>query len=345
MTAGLSVEGLSRRHPGAEAPALHELTLDVAAGSCVALVGPSGSGKSTALRLIAGLDDPSAGVVRIGGRDVTGVPPESRGVAMVFQRPLLFPHLSVLDNVAFPLRVAGLSRRESRRQARDHLAMVAAEELSDRSSTAISGGQAQRVAIARALCATPSVLLLDEPFSALDGALRTDMYRLLRDIRARVDPTIVLVTHDLDEAAVTADRLAVLIGGELQHESAVADAFHRPATLAVHRHLGGLVEIAGRVENGCHHSDLGSIAVPAGCPVGNGPAVLVLRHEAVGVCAPAQSPTVGSVLDTVAAGVRTRVTVAVGDALVVADLPPHTAVAVGSAVGLQIPPDAVWVVA
>lgn len=341
---GLSVVDLGRRHPGAAAPALRGMTLDVSAGSFLALVGPSGSGKSTALRLVAGLDEPTSGVVRIDGHDVTGVPPESRGVGMVFQRPLLFPHLSVLDNVGFPLRAAGSSKKDSRREARRFLDMVAAADLADRSSTEISGGQAQRVAIARALSAAPSVLLLDEPFSALDGPLKADMYRLLRDIRAEVNPTIVLVTHDLDEATQTADRLAVLIDGEVQHESAVAEAFHRPTTLAVHRHLGGLVEIPGRVDNGSHHSDLGDVAVPDDCPVPAGPATLVLRHEAVGVCSPEESTTVGTVVAVSAAGVRTRVTVAVGDARVVADLPPGKSIEIGSLVGLVIPPDAIWLV-
>ncbi|MGZ8177975.1 ABC transporter ATP-binding protein [Williamsia sp. SKLECPSW1] len=341
---GLSVVDLGRRHRGASAPALSGLTLEVGAGSCTALVGPSGSGKSTALRLVAGLDEPTDGVVRIDGRDVTGVPAESRGVGMVFQRPLLFPHLSVLDNVAFPLRAAGSTRRDARRRALRYLEMVAAVDLADRSSTAISGGQAQRVAVARALCATPSVLLLDEPFSALDGPLRTDMYRLLRDIRAEVNPTIVLVTHDLDEAAQTADRIAVLVDGELHHESDIDGAFHRPSTLAVHRHLGGLVEIAGHVDDGVHHSDLGAVRVPEGCPMPDGPGLLLMRHEGVALCPPSSASTIGSVVATATAGVRTRVTVAVGNARVVADLPPHTSVGIGSSVGLDIPRDAVWVV-
>lgn len=341
---GVSVTDLSREYPGATRPALNGVTLDVAAGTALALLGPSGSGKSTALRLISGLDEPTRGSVRIAGRDITATPAESRGVGMVFQRPLLFPHLSVLDNVAFAGRAAGLSRRDSRREASRYLELVAVADLADRSSAAISGGQAQRVAIARALAAQPSVLLLDEPFSALDSVLRAEMYRLLRDIRAEVDPTIVMVTHDQAEAVAVAERIAVLIDGTLEHESDVATAYRRPSTVAVHRLMGGLTEVSGTVGQGAHHSDLGALPVPDDCPVSSGPGVLVLRHESVVVGSANDAQISGTVVAIEAAGVRRRVTVAVGAARVVVDLAPDTDVQEGATLGLVVPRAATWVV-
>ncbi len=341
---GVSVTDLSRQYDNASRPALDGVTLEVAVGASMALLGPSGSGKSTALRLISGLDEPTRGTVRIGGRDVTATPAESRGVGMVFQRPLLFPHLSVLDNVAFAARAAGLSRRDSRRDAARYLDLVHVGDLADRSSAAISGGQAQRVAIARALAAKPAVLLLDEPFSALDSVLRTEMYRLLREIRAEVDPTIVMVTHDQAEAVAVADRIAVLIDGALEHESDLATAYSRPSTLAVHRLMGGLTEVAGTVAQGAHHSDLGSLPIPADCPISEGPGVLVLRHESVSICLAHDATISAAVVAIEAAGVRRRITVAVGAARVVVDLAPDIDVSSGSTVGLIIPPSARWVV-
>ncbi|MGB0961225.1 MAG: ABC transporter ATP-binding protein, partial [Mycobacterium sp.] len=230
MSTRLELRGLTRHHRDQHIPALSRLDLDVKAGRCLALLGPSGSGKSTTLRLIAGLDAPTRGTVLLDGDDVTNAPAEQRGIGMVFQRPLLFPHLSVIDNVAFAARAAGMSRRDSRAASQRYLELVRLGDYADRSVADISGGQAQRVALARSLAAEPKVLLLDEPFSALDSALRADMYALLRAIRDALNPTIVLVTHDQSEAAAVAEQIAVLIDGVLEHQSDVRTAYVRPST-------------------------------------------------------------------------------------------------------------------
>ena len=309
MSADLVLTRLAKRFPGAEAVALDDLSLTVAAGECTAVLGRSGSGKSTLLRVIAGLETPDAGTVSIGGVDVGAVVAERRGVGMVFQRSLLFPHLTVRDNVAFADRVAGASKAVARERAERFLGMVQLAGYGDRRVGELSGGQEQRVAIARALAAEPAVLLLDEPFSALDPALRADMHDLLATIRQAVSPTIVLVTHDRDEAAGVADRIAVMDHGVLLHESTVADAYRRPRTVQVSRLMGGRNEILGRVIGDRHVSALGRIPLLRRAAE-EGEAVLLIRQEDVGLAdltAPLPSESVrleATVSDVRRAGAR-----------------------------------------
>lgn len=340
MSTRLGLRDLTRRHPGQPTPALYGLDVDVQGGACLALLGPSGSGKSTALRLIAGLDSPTRGSVLLDGEDVTDTPAEKRGIAMVFQRPLLFPHLSVIDNVAFAARAAGLSRRDSRAASRRYLDLVQLSDFADRSVADISGGQAQRVALARSLAAEPKVLLLDEPFGALDSALRGDMYALLRAVRDELNPTIVLVTHDQSEAAMVADSLAVLIGGVLEHHSDVQAAYVRPSTLAVHRLMGGLNEIHGCVAAGVHHSDLGPHALPTAARIPDGPAALVFRHEMVRLTSATDSALTGTITSLQPAGIRRLACVRIGESSVFVELEPQMNLTVGADVGVQLPADA-----
>jgi len=348
MSADVTLHAVSKTFGTARAPALTGVSLQVSAGSCTAILGPSGSGKSTILRVIAGLDEVSGGLVLIDGADVAGVAAEKRGVGMVFQRPLLFPHLSVLDNVAFSQRVGGASRTESRRHARHFLDLVQLGDFGARSVQALSGGQEQRVAIARALAAAPGVLLLDEPFSALDPALREDMHELLDDIRQAVSPTIILVTHDRDEAAAVADQIAVLQGGDLLQHDTVDRLYNRPDSLRVSRLMGGLNEVAGVVEAGVHVSPIGRVPLSAGTP--DGPGVLVIRHEAIEVspCTEAEAPrsgVIGHVSRVRRYGPRRMVSVTFGDGVVLqAALPPGEAVRDGCRVALTLPPAAVCVV-
>ena len=339
MSTRLGLRDLTRRRPGQPVPALRGLDVDVDGGACLALLGPSGSGKSTALRLIAGLDTPTCGSVLLDGEDVTDTPAEKRGIAMVFQRPLLFPHLSVIDNVAFAARAAGLSRRDSRAASRRYLELVQLSDFADRSVADISGGQAQRVALARSLAAEPKVLLLDEPFGALDSALRSDMYALLRAVRDELNPTIVLVTHDQSEAAMVADSLAVLIGGVLEHHSDVQAAYVRPSTLAVHRLMGGLNEIHGCATAGVHHSDLGPHALPTAARIPDGPATLVFRHEMVHLTSATDSALTGTVSSLQPAGIRCLACVRIGESSIFVELEPQMHLTVGAEVGVGLPVD------
>ncbi len=332
MSAHLELRGLTRRHDPDGPAALDSLDLDVLPGACVALLGPSGSGKTTALRLAAGLDVPDAGAVLLDGRDAAGVPPERRSTSMVFQRPLLFPHLSVLDNVAFSARVAGRSKRGARQDAQTYLDLVQLGGYGTRGAHELSSGQAQRVALARALAARPAVLLMDEPFSALDAALREDMHVLLGQLRAELQPTILLVTHDPLEAAALADTVAVLHAGRLQQHAPTGELYTRPSTLRVARLLGGRNEVAGTVTRGAHRSAFGP--VPTTLP--DGPAVLVVRQEAVALAAPGGPEPQARVQDVRPYGPRLLVTVRKDDGELLVEVPPGRPVSVDDPVGVTL---------
>jgi len=208
---------------------LDDVSLDVADGERLALLGPSGSGKSTALRVIAGLRAPSAGRVLLGGGDVTHVPAHRRGVGLVFQDAALFPHRDVAGNVGFGPQVAGLPEAERRARVREALELVGLSGTERRDVATLSGGEAQRVALARALAPRPEVLLLDEPLGALDGPLRRRLQTDLRGLFARLRLTVVHVTHDVGEAFELGDRVAVLRDGRVAQVATPAELWARPA--------------------------------------------------------------------------------------------------------------------
>jgi putative spermidine/putrescine transport system ATP-binding protein len=233
----ISLRGLRKEFAGAVV-AVQDLDLDVAEGEFVTLLGPSGSGKTTVLRLIAGFEQPTAGRVALRGRDVTGVPPFDRDVHTVFQDYALFPHLSVLRNVEYPLRIAKVGRADRRERALEALATVRLEAMAERAPTALSGGQRQRVALARALVDRPAVLLLDEPLGALDLKLREQMQVELKQIQRASGITFVLVTHDQDEALTLADRVVVFSDGRVEQAGPAAEVYERPATAFVAGFVG-----------------------------------------------------------------------------------------------------------
>lgn len=313
MSEPLTIRGLTRHFPGTATAALDGLDLAVPAGGCVALLGPSGSGKSTVLRLVAGLDTPDGGDVLVGGRSLDGVPTENRRTVLVFQRPRLFPHLDVLGNVAFPLVVGGIRRRQARRDATRFLELVGLGDLASRRPGTLSGGQEQRVALARALAARADVILLDEPFSALDPSVRAEMHTLLAELRAAVEPTILLVTHDRHEAAVVADSVAVLLDGRIAQHDEVGHLHARPVSMAVHNFLGGRNAVPGHVINGFHHSALGALKLLPGTVVEDTPAALAIRQESVSLV-PEGDPAadlVGTVVTVLPQGPRSVVEVEV----------------------------------
>jgi putative spermidine/putrescine transport system ATP-binding protein len=215
-----------------------ELNLDVAEGELVCLLGPSGCGKTTTLRMIGGFEPPNGGTIRIGGRDVTGLPPERRPTAMVFQNYALWPHMTVLENVAFGLKVRRVGRDERTRRATEVLNLVGLGHHLHSKPAQISGGEQQRVALARALVLEPTVLLLDEPLSNLDAKLRVRVRDEIREIQQRLGMTMVFVTHDQEEALALADRIAVMNGGRIEQLDRPADLYRRPATPFVARFVG-----------------------------------------------------------------------------------------------------------
>jgi sulfate transport system ATP-binding protein len=225
---GIAVRDLTKRFGGFTA--LDDVSLEVAGGSLTVLLGPSGSGKSTLLRVIAGLERPDAGAVWIAGRDATALPPQRRDVGFVFQHYAAFKHMTVRENVAFGLRVRRRPRRQVRERVDELLALVQLDGLGDRYPHQVSGGQRQRMALARALAPEPRVLLLDEPFGALDARVRAELRAWLRRLHDEVHVTTVLVTHDQEEAMEVADRIAVMDGGRIEQVAAPRDLYERPAT-------------------------------------------------------------------------------------------------------------------
>ena len=225
--------------------ALKAIDLSIAPGEFVALLGPSGCGKTTLLRCIAGLIAPSGGDVLVDGRDITALPVHRRGLGMVFQSYALFPHMTVGENVAFGLRMRGVPKADRTAAVAKALGLVHMEGLVERYPAQLSGGQQQRVALARSLVTNPSVLLLDEPFGALDAQLRDSMQIELRSMQRKLGITAVFVTHDQREAFTMADRVAVLSGGTLQQFDKPSAIYNRPATPFVAQFIGQVNRFAG----------------------------------------------------------------------------------------------------
>jgi ABC-type Fe3+/spermidine/putrescine transport system ATPase subunit len=255
----LSLVGLTRRF-GAKAPAVDDLSLDVASGELLALIGASGSGKTTTLRMVAGYERPDAGRILLEGRDITTLPPERRGFGMVFQHYALFPHLSVGNNVAFGLAARGLNGRERRALTERALENVGLGGAVDRQVQSLSGGEQQRVAVARALIIEPPVLLLDEPLSNLDPTLRTTMREELRRTLRGRGVTVLFVTHDQEDAFAVADRVALLRHGRLLQVGRPEELYDRPASREVAEFIGRSVLVPATYDGSSVIVTLGGIA-------------------------------------------------------------------------------------
>jgi multiple sugar transport system ATP-binding protein len=233
----ITLNGVSKTYPG-NTPALRDLDLEIQDGEFLVLVGPSGCGKSTALRIIAGLEKPSAGTVTIGGESVDGVPSRDRDVAMVFQSYALYPHLTVFDNIAFGLSLRKLSKADIRRKVTEVAGVLRLTEQLDFKPGQLSGGQRQRVAMGRAIVREPRVFLMDEPLSNLDAGLRVRMRAQIARIQRDLGVTMVYVTHDQTEAMTLGDRVAVLRRGVLQQVGPPQELYERPVNLFVAGFIG-----------------------------------------------------------------------------------------------------------
>jgi sulfate transport system ATP-binding protein len=245
MTNAIVVRGANKRY--GDFAALDNVDFDVPAGSLTALLGPSGSGKSTLLRAIAGLDQPDSGTITIDGRDVTRLPPQRRGIGFVFQHYAAFKHLTVRDNVAFGLKIRRRPKAEIREKVDNLLEVVGLSGFQTRYPSQLSGGQRQRMALARALAVDPQVLLLDEPFGALDAKVREDLRAWLRRLHDEVHVTTVLVTHDQAEALDVADRIAVLRDGRIEQVGSPTDVYDTPANSFVMSFLGAVSTLNGNL--------------------------------------------------------------------------------------------------
>jgi spermidine/putrescine ABC transporter ATP-binding subunit len=276
------LEGLTKRY-GAEA-VVADVHLRIAPGEFLTLLGPSGSGKTTTLSMLAGFVLPDAGRVVLAGRDVTRVPPRSRGLGMVFQNYAIFPHLDVFENVAFPLRVQRRSQAEVATRVFDALAMVKLMGFEKRYARQLSGGQQQRVALARAIVAQPPVVLMDEPLGALDKNLRYHMQVEIKEIQRRLGMTVVYVTHDQEEALTMSDRIAIMDHGRIVQQGPPREVYERPDSAFVGRFLGEANLFAARAATGgCGATIAGGhpVAADAGRldPAGTG--FLFVRPEKV----------------------------------------------------------------
>ena len=225
--------------------ALHDVSIDIAPGKLTALLGPSGSGKSTLLRVVAGLEVPDSGTVIIEDQDVTNVPPQRRDIGFVFQHYAAFKHMTVRDNVAFGLKVRKKPKNEIAAKVDELLGIVGLAGYQERYPSQLSGGQRQRMALARALAIEPKVLLLDEPFGALDAKVRAELRAWLRRLHEEVDVTTVLVTHDQEEAMELADRIVVLNDGRIQQVGAPREVYDNPANEFVMGFLGPVARLGG----------------------------------------------------------------------------------------------------
>jgi multiple sugar transport system ATP-binding protein len=345
--AAVTLNALTKEFPGG-VRALDALDLTVADGEFFALLGPSGCGKTTLLRTIAGLESPTSGEVRIGDRAVTALPPGDRDVAMVFQDYALFPHMTVLDNIAYPLRIRRQPRPERTAHATDVGAQLGLAGLMARRPAALSGGQQQRVALARAVACHPSVFLFDEPLSNLDARLRLEARTFLKRLQRDLAVTTVFVTHDQAEALALADRIAVMEAGQIRQVGSPRDVFGRPATTFVANFIGStpMNLLEGVVGQGVVSLGGGTLALPAGASgVEAGERVVVgVRPEYVSLSTtPASTGLAGEVSIIEHLGAASLVTVEVDSALIGATVPEDAEPAPGSTVWLTPHPGRVLI--
>ena len=271
---------VTKRFGGAKAPLVVKgVDILVPKGTLTTILGPSGCGKTTLLRMIAGLDAPSGGQILIDGKDVTDLGPSERNVSMVFQAYALFPHMNVIENVRYGLRVSGVPREESMQRARAAMESVGLSGYDDRLPSELSGGQQQRVALARSLVLEPSVLLFDEPLSNLDARLRRSMREEIRALQQRLKLTVAYVTHDQAEALAVSDQIIVMNAGLIAQAGTPRQLYEEPATEFVAGFIGEAMLFPGRADS-AHQVWLGSLAVRARRPVQAGKVLVAVRPEA-----------------------------------------------------------------
>ncbi|MDF1617607.1 ABC transporter ATP-binding protein [Petrocella sp. FN5] len=251
----LRVEGI-RKAFGQES-VLKDIHFDAQEGKFLSILGDSGSGKSTILKIITGLVEPDDGRVFLDGEDITHKDPAQRGIAYVFQSPLLFPHLTVYENIAFGLEVKKVSKSELQKRVSELLSLLKIEELASRYPAQISGGQQQRVSIARALATKPSLILMDEPFSGLDPTLRMEMGTLIKSLQELLHLTIIFVTHDVNESLRLSDQIALIADGQILQTGDAKSVYYRPQNQIVASFMGGGNWIKGIIEQGVFSCDFG----------------------------------------------------------------------------------------
>ncbi|CAN5639927.1 MAG: ABC transporter ATP-binding protein [Rubrobacteraceae bacterium] len=340
MSASLEIKGLSHRYRKGDEAAVSDLSLDVEPGELVALLGPSGCGKTTALKVISGLLAPTSGDVLVDGASILGVPPEKREAAMVFQKPLLFPNMTVEENVGFGLRMRRVGREDSSRKVEDALRQVRMDGFAERKPGELSGGQQQRVALARALVTEPKLLLLDEPLSSLDANLREEMRELVKRLCREGGYTTVFVTHDQEEAVVLADRIALLFGGELQMHAEPEAFYDHPSSREVARFFGATNFIEGEAKNGSVETPLGRLRLESTAPPGR--TTLTIRPEAVRLDESGENSFPAKVSSATYLGTQVHYELDANGVKLRAALPPHIRLEKGDEVIARLPAESLW---
>lgn len=239
----VSISGVSKQYGAVRA--VENVSIEVKAGEFLSLLGPSGSGKTTLLMMIAGFESTTDGSIRVGDRDLTYVPPNERGIGMVFQKYALFPHMTVAQNIAFPLKMRKFAKADIAEKIRSTLALVRLDDYGERMPSQLSGGQQQRIAVARAIVFEPPVLLMDEPLGALDKKLREQLQIEIKSLQQRLGVTVIYVTHDQEEALTMSDRVAVMNNGRLEQIGTPVDLYDRPASAFVADFIGKMSFIDG----------------------------------------------------------------------------------------------------
>ena len=334
--AELRVDGVVKRYGAVVA--LGGVSLSVAAGEFLTILGPSGSGKTTLLKVVAGFEFPDAGRVTVGGADITDVSPAKRNIGMVFQNYALFPHMSVARNIAFPLQMRGVPRSEIERRVVQAMALVELRGYGERLPSQLSGGQQQRVALARAVVFDPTLLLLDEPFGALDRKLRESMQLEVRRLQRRLGLTTVFITHDQEEALVLSDRIAVMDGGVIRQIGAPDEIYDRPADAFVAQFIGESNLLVGEIAAPDRVLlDGGTSVTVRGLGGGRGRVRLLVRPEKMAIDS-ATNRFTGTVVEAVYLGEahKLRVRVAEGVELMVRG---HHAMSAGASVTVGFAPE------
>ncbi len=342
----VTISHLNKIYPGSSVKAVDDLSLDIESGGLHALLGPSGCGKTTTMKMIAGLLKPTSGDIAFDGKSIMAVSPEKRGAVMVFQNYLLFPYMSVGDNVGFGLKMRGVDKATIKKRVSEMLDLVQLPGVEGRRPKQLSGGQQQRIALARALIVEPNVLLLDEPLSNLDAHLRDEMRELIRKIQRDTQVTMVFVTHDQEEAVILADKIALIFDGVLRQNDTPDKFYEQPATERIARFFGGLNFLPGTIADGVFDSKIGRFSAESGV-ISSGNALLSIRPESIelGVAEDANNTVTGKILSHVYMGTHSRFKVMVDDIQlqIVAEPQSIRHFHEGDDVRLRLAPEKVWV--
>jgi putative spermidine/putrescine transport system ATP-binding protein len=351
MSAGsLSLEGVRKEFEGVVA--VEDFNLDVSPGEFVSFLGPSGCGKTTTLRMVAGLEQPSAGIIRLGGEDVTYAKPNERNIGMVFQSYALFPNMTISDNIAFGLRVRKQEKVERAERVAELLDLIQLPDKGKSYPYELSGGQQQRVALARALAISPQLLLLDEPLSALDAKIRDELRSEIRRIQRELDITTIYVTHDQEEALALSDRIVVMSRGKMEQVGEPFEIYNNPATGFVASFVGQLNRLSARVlDGGEGRLDIGGTEVHTTSYFESEPGTevsLMMRPEEITLDDAEENVLDGTVESVTFLGSIVRIQVALNGGRLTADLFNErllTLPVAGDSTQVSFPAHACWVMA